>query len=76
MPSAWGFLAQLGWEEGREAPSRALGASWGVHGTSAPRRGAGTGLLAVIPSPNDTAWGTQAQGCKECLSWDTRHSHL
>ena len=67
MPSAWGFLAQLGWEEGREAPGRALGASRGAQGTSTLQLRTGTGLLVVIHSPNDTAWGTDPglQGMSE-----------
>ena len=45
-----GLLAQPGWEEGREAPGRALGASLGAQGNLALQRGAGTGLLGVIPA--------------------------
>ena len=70
-----GLLAQPDWEEGREAPGRALGASLGAQGNLALQRGAGTGLLGVIPSSYD--WGcAQTSDSKGQLNRDTRQSHL
>lgn len=74
VPSAPGLLAQLGWEEDRGRRGRALGAGQRAQGTLDPQCGAGTRLLAIIPSSNNQG---QAQTCgsKGRLSQYTRDSH-